>query len=43
MEVNGLIGPGAASQQPLTTVSGTIHSGLALWLVLYVIGALINS
>ena len=43
VEINGLIGPGAATQKPLTTVSGTIHSGLALWLVLYVAGALINS
>ena len=30
VEINGLIGPGAASQKPLTTVSGTIHAGLAL-------------
>ena len=43
VEINGLIGPGAATQKPLTTVSGTIHGGLALWLVLYVIGAVLNS
>jgi uncharacterized membrane protein len=43
VEINGLIGPGAASQKMLTTVSGTIHGGLALWLVLYVVGALLNS
>ena len=43
VEINGLIGPGAATQKPLTSVSGTIHGGLALWLVLYVIGAVINS
>ena len=43
VEINGLIGPGAATQKPLTTVSGTIHGGLALWLVLYVVGALLNS
>jgi len=42
VEVNGLIGPGAASQKMLTTVSGTIHGGLALWLVLYLIGAFVN-
>jgi uncharacterized membrane protein len=35
-EINGLIGPGAASQKPLTTVSGTIHAGLALTAVLMV-------
>ncbi len=43
VEINGLIGPGAATQKPLTTVSGTIHGGLALWLVLSVIGAVLNS
>jgi uncharacterized membrane protein len=36
VEANGLIGPGAATQKPLTTVSGTIHAGLALTLVLFV-------
>ncbi len=30
VEINGLIGPGAATQKPLTTVSGTIHAGLGL-------------
>ena len=43
VEINGLIGPGAATQKPLTTVSGTIHGGLALWLVLYLAGAFLNS
>jgi uncharacterized membrane protein len=43
VEINGLIGPGAATQKPLTSVSGTIHGGLALWLVLVVIGSLLNS
>lgn len=43
VEINGLIGPGAATQKPLTTVSGTIHGGLALWLVLVVAGYLLNS
>jgi len=35
VEVNGLIGPGAPTQKPLTTVSGTIHGGLALTILLY--------
>ena len=44
IELNGtLIGPGAKTQKPLTTVSGTIHLGLALWLVLLVAGSLLNS
>jgi uncharacterized membrane protein len=43
VEINGLIGPGAATQKPLTTVSGTIHAGLGLWLVLYLVGSLLNS
>jgi len=42
VEVNGLIGPGAASQKMLTSVSGTIHGGLIVWLVLYLIGAFVN-
>ena len=36
-EVNGLIGPGASTQKPLTTVSGTIHAGLALTAVLMIL------
>jgi len=43
VEINGLIGPGAASQKPLTTVSGTIHSGLGVTLVLFLIGLWINT
>jgi uncharacterized membrane protein len=35
VEVNGLIGPGAASQKPLTTVKGTIHGGVMLTVALY--------
>jgi uncharacterized membrane protein len=35
VEINGLIGPGAASQKMLTTVRGTIHGGLGLTLLLY--------
>ena len=34
VEANALIGPGAATQKPLTTVRGTIHVGLGLTLVL---------
>jgi len=34
VEANALIGPGAATQKPLTTVRGTIHLGLGLTLVL---------
>jgi uncharacterized membrane protein len=41
-EALALIGPGTALQKPLTTVSGTIHSGLALTLVLYIVGVVIN-
>ena len=36
VEANALIGPGAATQKPLTTVRGTIHVGLGLTLVLAV-------
>jgi len=43
VEINGLIGPGAATQKPLTTVSGTIHGGLVLWLVLFLVGTFLNS
>jgi len=32
----------AATQKPLATVSGTIHMGLALTVVLYAIGAVLN-
>ena len=35
VEVNGLIGPGASTQKPLTTVKGTIHGGVALTVLLY--------
>ena len=34
IEANGLIGPGAGTQKPLTTVRGTIHMGLGLVVVL---------
>jgi uncharacterized membrane protein len=39
VEWNGVLaGPGAGTQKPLSTVSGTIHAGLGLTLVLYVWG-----
>ncbi len=41
-EAQALIGPGAATQKPLTTVSGTIHAGLALTVILYVVGVVVN-
>ncbi len=41
-EAQALIGPGAATQKPLTSVSGTIHAGLVLTAVLYVVGAVVN-
>ena len=42
-EINGLIGPGAGTQKPLTSVSGTIHAGLGLTLLLFLAGRLLNS
>jgi uncharacterized membrane protein len=41
-EAQALIGPGAATQKPLTTVRGTIHFGLGITLLLYVVGAIVN-
>ena len=41
VEAHALIGPGLPSQKPLTSVSGTIHAGLALTAVLYIIGCLV--
>jgi uncharacterized membrane protein len=41
VELHALIGPGLATQKPLTTVSGTIHAGLALTVVLYVFGVVV--
>ena len=43
VEINGLIGPGLATQKPLGSVKGTIHAGLGLTLVLFLIGVFINS
>lgn len=37
VELNGVrLGPGAVTQKPLATVSGTVHAGLGLALVFYV-------
>jgi uncharacterized membrane protein len=41
VEIHALIGPGLPSQKPLTSVSGTVHAGLALTFVLYVIGCIV--
>ncbi len=41
VEIHALIGPGLPTQKPLTSVSGTIHAGLALALVLYVVGCIV--
>src|SRR5262245_4573169 len=43
LELNALMGVAPGRQKYLTTVSGTIHFGLGLTLVLYLIGALVNS
>ncbi len=37
VEINALIGPGLATQKPLGSVSGTIHAGLGLTLVLFLV------
>ena len=41
-EAQALIGPGSATQKPLTSVSGTIYAGLGLTVVLYLVGVLVN-
>ncbi len=41
VEANALIGPGLATQKPLASVSGTIHAGLALTVVLYIAASLL--
>ncbi len=41
VEIHALIGPGLPTQKPLTSVSGTIHAGLALTVVLYVVGVIV--
>ena len=37
VQVNALIGPGAVTQKPLTSVTGTIHAGLGLTAVLAIL------
>jgi len=41
-EAQALIGPGAGTQKPLTSVSGTIHAGLGLLVLLYLAGVILN-
>jgi len=41
VEANALVGTGQGRQKPLSTVSGTIHVGLALWFVLYALMSLL--
>jgi uncharacterized membrane protein len=41
VEANALVGTGQGRQKPLSTVSGTIHMGLALWFVLYALMSLV--
>jgi len=43
LEWNALSGTGQGRQKFLSTVSGTIHGGLALTLLLYLIGLAVNS
>jgi uncharacterized membrane protein len=41
VEANALIGPGATTQKPLTTVSGTIHAGVILAILLYLLQSIL--
>jgi uncharacterized membrane protein len=41
-EFNALVGTGQARQKFLSTVGGTIHAGLGLTLLLYLIGVIVN-
>jgi len=43
VELNALMGVAPGRQKYLSTVSGTIHAGLGLTVVLYLVGALVNS
>jgi uncharacterized membrane protein len=40
VELQAVIGPGLATQKPLTSVSGTIHAGLGLTVALYIVAVL---
>jgi cytochrome b561 len=42
VELNAVVGTGAR-QKYLASVSGTIHAGLGLTLVLYIVGAVVNT
>jgi len=42
VEINSLVGSGLATHKPLGTVSGTIHAGLGLTLVLFLLGVIVN-
>jgi uncharacterized membrane protein len=42
VEANALLGPGLSTQKPLASVSGTIHGGLGLALVLYLVAVIVN-
>jgi len=42
VEAQALLGPGLPTQKPLATVKGTIHAGLAVALVVYVVGCLVS-
>jgi len=42
LECNALVGSGQARQKFLSTVKGTIHAGVGLTLLLYVLGAVVN-
>jgi uncharacterized membrane protein len=42
LEANALLGPGLATQKPLATVSGTIHAGLGVTILLYLLGIIVN-
>jgi len=43
VELNALMGAGQARQKFLGSVSGTIHAGLILTVVLYLVGVIVNS
>lgn len=42
IEAQALLGPGLPTQKPLATVKGTIHVGLAVTLLVYVVGCLVG-
>jgi hypothetical protein len=42
VELNALrAAPNTATTKPLATVSGTVHAGLGLWLVLFVVASIL--